>query len=374
MIKIPFVDLKAQYLSIAGEIDSAIRNVISESSFIKGKYVSDFEKNLAKTLSINHCAGVGNATDGLYISLKALGIGRGDEVITAANSFIATSEAISLTGAKPVFVDCEPRYYTINPELLKLKISKKTKAIIPVHLYGHPADMAPILKTAEEYNIPIVEDVAQAHMALYRIKENDWKLCGTMGRMAVFSFFPSKNLGAYGDAGAVVTNNPELDRFIRMYGNHGRTDKYNHAFEGFNSRLDGIQAAILDVKLKYLELWTEKRKKAAERYYLLLKDIPGISCPSEKANSKHVYHLFVIRTEKRDELKNYLTSCGIATGIHYPDILPNLPPYKQSTHNSEEFPVSSRYAREILSIPIYPEITCEQQEYVAGKIKEFCLV
>jgi dTDP-4-amino-4,6-dideoxygalactose transaminase len=371
MIKIPFVDLKAQYDSIAGEIDAAIRNVISESSFIKGKYVDDFEKHFARILGMDHSVGVGNATDGLYICLKALGVDKGDEVITAANTFIATSEAISMTGAKPVFVDCEPVYYTIHPELIKSKISKKTRAIIPVHLYGHPAEMAPILNIADHYNIPVIEDVAQAHLARYKMPENDWKFCGTMGQMSVFSFFPSKNLGAYGDAGLIVTNNPELDRFIRMYGNHGRKDKYTHEFEGFNSRLDGIQAAILDVKLKYLELWTEKRRQAAERYTSLLKGIPGIICPSEKENSKHVYHLFVIRTEKRDELQDYLTSCGISTGIHYPDILPDLPPYKQSISDPDEFPVASSYAREILSIPIYPEITFEQQEYVAGKIKEF---
>jgi dTDP-4-amino-4,6-dideoxygalactose transaminase len=373
MIKIPFVDLKAQYNSIAGEIDTAIRNVISESSFIKGRYVSEFEKHFSQVLNIDHCVGIGNATDGLFLCLKALGIKTGDEVITAANTFFATSEAISLAGAIPVFVDCDPKYYTLNPELLKSKISKKTRAIIPVHLYGHPADMNPILKIADEAGIPVIEDAAQSHMARYRVNENDWRFCGTMGRMGVFSFFPSKNLGAFGDAGAVVTNNPELEHFVRKYANHGRSDKYNHEFEGFNSRLDGIQAAILDVKLKYLEQWIEKRRQAAERYYLLLKDIPEIICPSEKDNSRHVYHLFVIRINKRDELQKYLTSAGISTGIHYPDILPALPPYKLSGSNPDEYPVALKYSKEILSIPIYPEITLQQQEYIAGKIREFCL-
>jgi len=370
-MKIPFVDLKAQYNSIAKEIDIAIRNVISESSFIKGRYVSEFEKHFSQVLDINHCIGVGNATDGLILCLKALGITIGDEVITAVNTFFATPEAISLTGAKPVFVDCDPKYYTLDPELLKGRISNKTRAIIPVHLYGHPADMTPILKIADEAGIPVIEDAAQSHMAQYKMPETNWKFCGTMGLMGVFSFFPTKNLGAYGDAGAVVTNNPELDQFIRKYANHGRLDKYNHEFEGFNSRLDGIQAAVLDVKLKYLKQWNEKRRLAAEQYFKLLNNIPGIICPSERENSKHVYHLFVIRAEKRDKLKDHLTSAGISTSIHYPDILPSLTPYKLSGSNPANYPVALKYSKEILSIPIFPEITSEQQEYIASKIIQF---
>lgn len=366
-MKIPLVDLKAQYLSVKSEIDQAIRNVISDTAFIKGKYVKKFEEEFAEFCGTKFCVGVGNGTDALFIVMKALGTEKDDEVITAANSFIATPEAISATGAKPVFVDCHPDYYTIDVTKIEEKISNKTKAIIPVHLYGQPADMDRINEIANKYKLFVIEDAAQAHGALYKNRT-----VGSFGEAAIFSFYPGKNLGAYGDAGAIVTNNQELATKCRMLADHGRIDKYNHEYEGYNSRLDGLQAAILSVKLKYLDEWNEKRRVVVRKYNELLKNV-SIIIPSEMPDTKCVYHLYVIRTEQRDKLCEYLKAQGISTGIHYPVGLPFLRAYQYLYHKPEDFPVMYKYQNEVLSLPIFPELNDEKIKYICTSINNFII-
>ncbi len=375
-MQIPFVDLKTQYLSIKSEIDNAIQNVLSDTAFIKGKYVEEFEKNFAKKFNAKYCIGVASGTDAIFIALKILKIGQGDQVITAANTFIATSEAISGTGADVVFVDCNPETYNIDVNKIEEKITDKTKAIIPVHLYGQPADMNPIIKLAKKYHLFIVEDCAQAHFAEYLyLGSNDnnskWRRVGTLGNIGAFSFYPGKNLGAYGDAGAIITNDDSLAKKIKMYANHGRISKYNHEIQGINSRMDGIQGAILNVKLKYLRKWIEKRRKVADTYNELLKDVWQVICPKVNNNAKHVYHLYVVRVKQREELQKFLQSKGIATSIHYPIALPNLIAYKYLGHKPKDFPVASKYEKQLLSLPVYPEIKKEQIEYVVENIKQF---
>ena len=316
-MKIPFVDLNAQYYSIKEEIDEAISSVIQDSAFIGGQYAKKFEQNFANYIGVKNSIGVGNGTDALYIALKALEISEGDEVITVANTFIATPEAITMTGASVVFVDCDKETFNIDVDKINNTISPKTRAIIPVHLYGQPADMDRIKNIAKKRNLYVVEDAAQAHGAEYKGLR-----VGTISDIACFSFFPGKNLGAYGDAGAIVTNNDGLARKARMFANHGRLKKYNHEFEGTNSRLDGLQAAILDVKLKYLDKWIERRRTIAKMYDAALKDI--VITPCVLPDVKHVYHLYVIRIKNRDMVKELLAEKGIATGIDYPIPLPFL--------------------------------------------------
>jgi len=364
-MNIPFVDLKSQYLTIKSEIDKAIAKVIFDTAFIGGKYVAKFEKEFADYCNVKYCVGVGNGTDALTISLKALGIGTGDEVITAANSFIATSEAITATGAKIVFVDCHPDYYTIDVSEIEERITEKTKAIIPVHLYGQPAEMDKIIRIAKNYNLYVVEDAAQAHGALYKGKK-----VGTFGDVACFSFYPGKNLGAYGDGGAIITNNEELAVKCRMLANHGRLEKYLHKIEGYNSRLDGIQAAILSVKLNYLDTWNKKRNLVAE-YYLNNLTLGQIKLPQKMRNVRHVYHLFVVQAEKRDELRKFLKENGISTGIHYPVSLPHQKAYEYLGYRPGDFPISEKLAETILSLPIYPELNESQLDYIISKVESF---
>lgn len=361
-MKIEFVDLKSQYLSIREELDEAIKRVILDAAFIGGKYAEQFEQKFGAYLGTKYCIGVGNGTDALFIALKALGIGSGDEVITVANSFIATSEAITSTGAKVVFVDCDEAFYNIDVKQIEKKITPKTKAIIPVHLYGQPVDMDAIMKIAKEYNLYILEDSAQAHGAEYRGRK-----IGTIGHCAAFSFFPGKNLGAYGDAGAIVTNDAELAMKARMYANHGRIEKYNHEFEGVNSRLDGLQAAILSVKLKYLEKWTERRRSIAKRYNEGLKGL--VITPYSLNNVRHVYHLYVIRVNNRKRIQNLLKEKGISTGIHYPIPLPFLKAYSYLAHELDDFPVVNKLKEEILSLPIHGDMTNEHVDYVIENVK-----
>jgi len=370
-MQIPFVDLKQQYNSIKKEVDSAISVVIENTAFIKGKAVEDFETLFSKTIGVKYCIGVANGTDALIISLRSLGIGTGDEVIVPANSFIATSEAVSAVGAKVVFVDINPATFNIDVNQIEKKITNKTKAIIPVHLYGQPADMALILSIAKKYNLKVIEDSAQAHLAEYRFSSSGWKMTGTMGDMANFSFFPGKNLGAYGDAGAIVTNDKVLAEKARMYANHGRIAKYDHEFEGYNSRLDGLQAAILNVKLKYIKSWTDQRRNVAKLYNSMLKDIPDIVCPQAEEKYRPAWHLYVIRTGKRNQLQTCLKSKGIVTGIHYPIALPNLKAYQYLQHKPDDFPVASSFQEQILSLPVFPEITNAQIQYVVDSIKTF---
>lgn len=377
-MKIPFVDLKSQYFSIKQEIDSAIQNVLFDTAFIRGKYVDEFERNFAKESNVKHCIGVANGTDAIYIALRMLDIGEGDEVITVANSFVATSEAISQTGAHVVFVDCHPETYNIDAQKIEEKISSRTKAIIPVHLYGQPADMDSILQISRKHDLFVIEDSAQAHFAEYCTNTGaddnsraEWKRVGTFGDIATFSFYPGKNLGAYGDAGAIITNNESLYRKMKMFANHGRIEKYSHEIEGINSRMDGLQGAILNVKLKYLDEWTKKRQKAAEYYNELLQSIPEIIKPEVALNAKHVYHLYPIRAKNRDALRKFLETEGIATGIHYPIALPNLRAYRHLHHKPSDFPIATRNEKELLSLPIYPEIQKHQIEYVVEKIRNF---
>ena len=363
---VPFVDLVAQYHSIKAEIDSSIQNVINETAFIKGKYVQEFEKNFAANYGVKHCIGVANGTDAIYVILKMLNIKEGDEVITVANSWISTSETISQTGARPVFVDIEPEYFTIDPEQIEEKITQRTKAIIPVHLYGQSADMAKIIALCEKYELFLIEDCAQAHFAEYNRKK-----VGTFGIAASFSFYPGKNLGAYGDAGAIITDDDELANKCRMYANHGALIKHNHLIEGINSRLDGLQASILNVKLKYIYQWNQKRLENAILYNELLKDVIEINTPMIRNNAKHIFHVYCIRTQKRDELKNYLAVNNIETAIHYPVALPNMPAYKYLNYKPTDFPISSDYQSQILSLPMYPELSDQQIRSVVEMIKKF---
>jgi dTDP-4-amino-4,6-dideoxygalactose transaminase len=362
-MKIPFVDLKSQYLTLKNEIDQAIHDAIMDSAFIGGKYLKSFEQNFANYIGAKYCIGVGNGTDALFIALKVLGIGEGDEVITVANSFIATSEAVTMTGAKVVFVDCDEKTFNINVDKIEEKITERAKAVIPVHLYGQSAEMNKIMEIAKKYNLFVIEDAAQAHGAEYRDKR-----IGTLGNLACFSFFPGKNLGAYGDGGAIVTNNDDLAKKTRMFANHGRLEKYNHEFEGINSRLDGIQAAILDVKLKYLDKWNQRRREIANIYNQYLQNVVVI--PYEFLHIKHAYHLYVIRTTKRDSIKVLLQEKGISTGIHYPIPLPFLKAYSYLGHNAKDFPVAYALKDEILSLPIHGDMTDEQVSYVIEHLRD----
>ncbi|HEY8549372.1 MAG TPA: DegT/DnrJ/EryC1/StrS family aminotransferase [Vicinamibacterales bacterium] len=368
-ISVPFVDLRAQYESIREEIDDAIARVIRETAFINGPYVREFERAFAAYCGVEHCVGVANGTDALYVALRTLGIGPGDEVITVANSFVATSEAIKMAGAQVVFVDCDPRTYNIDVTQIESKITKRTKAIVPVHLYGQPADMAAIRAIADAHGLKIVGDAAQAHGALYRGRP-----IAQLADITCYSFYPGKNLGAYGDGGALVTDNAEWAASARMFANHGRSDKYNHQFEGVNSRLDGIQAAILNVKLRYLDEWTERRRRAAARYRTALAGL-NVVLPEELDDVRAVYHLFVVRVpaDRRDALQKFLKEDGIETGVHYPIALPLLTAYRHLGHTEADFPVAAAASRQILSLPMFPELTEDQVNAVAARLREFGL-
>lgn len=359
---ISLVDLKRQYERIQNEVDQCVHNVIGDTAFIGGKYVKDFEASFAGFCRAKYCVSVGNGTDAIYIALRALGVGTGDEVITVANSFIATSEAISLTGARVVFVDCDPRTYTMDLEQAERAVSPRTKAIVPVHLYGHPADMEGLEEIAKKNKLFMVEDCAQAHGAEIKSQR-----VGTIGDIGCFSFYPGKNLGAYGDAGAIVTDREDFAIRCRMIANHGRIEKYDHEFEGMNSRLDGLQAAILSVKLKYLEEWTEKRRSIAWQYGELLKGLP-LELPMESDGCRHVYHLYVVRVRSRKAVQDRLKEAGVATGIHYPIALPMLKAYQYLGHRPKDFPVAVRYSQEILSLPMFPELTAEQIKWVCDTL------
>lgn len=363
---VPFVDLKIQYHNLKSEIDSAIRSVIEQTAFIRGKYVDEFEKAYAEKYGVKHCISCANGTDALYITLKTLGIGPGDEVITVANSWISTSETITQAGARPVFVDIEPDYFHIDPRKIEPKITKKTKAIIPVHLFGQPAKIDEIKKICEAHHLFLIEDCAQAHFATYGGQK-----VGTFGIAGTFSFYPGKNLGAYGDAGAIISNDDDFGLKARMFANHGSLRKHQHEIEGVNSRMDGIQAAILNVKLKYIDEWNSARHNNALKYNLLLSELPGTEPPKIRENSFHIFHLYVLRTPRRDDLANYLKSKNIETGLHYPIALPFLTAYKYLGYEPSEFPIAYKYQNEILSLPMFAELSIDQIEYVANSIKEF---
>ena len=367
---IPLVDLGAQYRSIKNELDASISSVLEHSAFIGGTFVERFEDDFAKAIGVKYCIGVGNGTDALFIVLKSLGVGAGDEVIVPANTFIATSEAVTTTGARVVFADCGHESYGIDPEQIKRCITEKTKAIIPVHLYGQPADMDAIMTIARDRNLFVVEDTAQAHLATYKKKK-----VGTIGIAGTFSFYPGKNLGAYGDAGAIVTNDEQLAQRCRMFANHGRAkgEKYDHQIEGCNSRIDAMQAAILSVKLPHLSEWTAKRRRVAERYDTGL-EISELVLPKRYPDRESVYHLYVIRTKERDALREHLKDKGIEAGVHYPIGLPLLKAYQYLGYTEKDFPNTAQFQREILSLPIYPELSEADQQYVVESIREFFAV
>jgi len=366
-MNVPFVDLKTQYNSLKNEIDAAIQSVIERTAFIKGEELQEFEKAYAKKYRVKNCIAVANGTDAIYIALKMMGIKQGDEIITVANSWISTAETISQTGATPVFVDID-KYSTIDVSKIEEKITSKTKAIIPVHIYGQPADMKAIKRITDKHNLYLLEDCAQSHFA-----EFDGQKVGTFGDVATFSFYPGKNLGAYGDAGAIITNNDELAQKMRMFANHGALKKHEHQIEGINSRMDTLQAAVLKVKLPHIIDWNTKRAKNGEYYNKVLANIGDIVVPPKRKNVKHVYHVYSIRTKRRDELMQHLKDNNIGVAIHYPVALPLMPAFSYLKYNKEDIPVAAKYQDEILSLPMYPELTEEMMDYVAETIKKIFL-
>jgi len=364
-MKVPFLDLKAQYDTIANEITTALQKVLDNRAFAGGPFVAQFEKEFAAFYQSESAIGVGSGTAALWAALKALGIGKGDEVITAPNTFIATAEAISVCGARPVFVDINEKTYTINPELIEKAVTPRTKAVIPVHLYGQMAEMDNIMEIARAHGLYVIEDACQAHGAEYKGR------IGSIGDASCFSFYPGKNLGAYGEAGAVVTNNTELADKIRMFRDHGQKEKYYHSIVGWNARMDGFQGAVLNVKLKYLPKWNESRRKNAQLYNNLLADVEGVITPIEADYAKHVYHIYAIRCNKRDALINTLLKKEVFCGIHYPVPLHLQDAYKSLGYSKGSFPIAERCAKEVVSLPMFSEITQEQIEKVVKEIKHF---
>lgn len=359
-----FVDLYRQYLTIQEEIDHAIASVIKKSAFVRGEHVELFESAFAEKIGLQHCVSCANGTDAIYITLKSLGLETGDEVITTAHSWISTSETITQAGGRVIFCDTEDEYFTLDPSDIEAKITDKTKGIIPVHLFGQPADMDPILEIAKKHNLWVIEDCAQAHMATYK-----GRMVGTMGDAGTFSFYPGKNLGAMGDAGALVTNRDDVADYAALFARHG--GKGEHKIEGINSRLDGLQAAILSVKLKYLDSWTEGRQSCATKYHESLAELGEIIAPKTRSACSHVYHLFVIRSRQRDQLREHLKINGIPTVVNYAKPLPLYEAYRSLEKTGEDFPVATRHSREILSIPIFPEILDEEINQVVESLKSF---
>jgi dTDP-4-amino-4,6-dideoxygalactose transaminase len=362
---IKFLDLQAQYLSIKGEIDAAIANVIEGAAFVGGSFVPAFERDFAQWMQAPHCIGVGNGTDALEIAIEALGLPPGSEIIVPGNSFIASAEAVTRCGHRVVFADVDPESYTLNAESVRAKLSAKTGALMPVHLYGHPCDMDALSQIAREYGLKIIEDCAQAHGAEY-----NGRRVGTIGEVGTFSFYPGKNLGAYGDAGAILTGNEELAKRMRMIANHGRIAKYDHEFEGRSSRLDGLQAAILSAKLRHLDSWTEHRIAIANHYLDHLQGIAALTLPVRKNWARQVYHLFVVRTGRRDALAVHLSARGIQTGIHYPIALPKLQAYASLGQAGEDLFVNRSDAH-LLSLPIGEHMTTADADEVVHAVRDF---
>lgn len=368
-MKIPFNDLYAQYLSLKPEIDAAIERVIKNSSFVRGPEVEAFEENFANLMGVDHCVSCANGTDALYIAMHALGLKSGDEVIVPAHSWISTSETVTQAGGSVVFCDTRDDDFTIDVDAIEAKITDKTVGIIPVHLYGHPAQMDVVMRIAKKHKLWVIEDCAQAHLATF-----EGTKVGQFGDAASFSFYPGKNLGAMGDAGALVTGDAQLARRAARFARHGGLTKGSHEIEGINSRLDGLQAAILNVKLPHLADWTRKRQAIAEAYTRELAGIGGLIVPQIDARASHVWHLFVIRTENRDALKSYLAINNIETVINYPVALPFLDAYARQNNAVEDFPRAYQHQNEILSLPIFPDMTIDQIIYTTTQLKNFILV
>ncbi len=359
---IPFLDLKAQYLSIKDEVGPAIQSVLESCEFSLGSEVIAFEKEFAAYSGASHGIGVNTGTSAIHLALLAANIGPGDEVITVPFTFVATVAAIENAGATPVFVDIDPRTFTMDAAQIKAAITPRTRAIVPVHLYGHPADMDPILAVARDAGVIVIEDAAQAHGAEYRGRR-----AGSMGAMACFSFYPGKNLGAYGEGGMVVTDDAEYARKLRMLRDWGAEKKYHHVMKGYNFRLDGIQGAVLRVKLRHLEAWTEARRSGARHYDALLAE-SGVATPVAMPWARHVYHIYAIRTPARATWQAALLAAGVQTGIHYPTPVHLLPAYANLGAAAGQFPESERAATEVLSLPMFPELTADQREQVAAAV------
>ena len=365
---VPLVDLHAQHVSLKAEIDAAIADVIAKSAFIRGPHVEAFEEHFASATGAKHCVSCGNGTDALYIAMRALGLRAGDEVITSAHSWIATSETITQAGGKVVFCDTDRDTFTIDVKRLADLITPRTVGIIPVHLCGQAADMDPIIALAKRHGLWVIEDSAQAHLAKYK-----GRTIGTFGAAATFSFYPSKNLGAIGDGGAIVTNDDALARRMAVFARHGGLNKNDHEIEGINSRLDGLQAAVLDIKLARLPAWTKIRQSIAAAYDRELAGFSEITTPLTAAGREHVYHLYMVRHERRDALAEHLKARGVHTGLHYPAALPFLRAYAHLGHKPEDFPNAFHNQSRILSLPMYPEMSDPQRTHVVRSIGDFCL-
>lgn len=367
-MKIPFVDLGSLHSEIAGELREVFDRVLCNSSFVLGPEVQKFEADFAAYTGTAHCVAVNTGTAALHLALASMDVGPGDEVITVSHTFIATAEAISAVGARPVFVDIDPVSFAMDPTLLEAAITSKTRAIIPVHIYGQTADMDPILEIANRHGIPVLEDACQAHGAEYKGRR-----AGSLGRAGCFSFYPGKNLGACGEGGAVTTDDAELARRIRMWRDHGSEKRYVHAFPGLNMRMEGIQGGILAVKLKYLDKWNDERRAAAAAYSSELAG-SSITPPTEMAYGRHVYHLYVIQSDMRESLRERLTAAGIESGLHYPTPLHLQEAYKSLGYNKGDFPVTEKLVSKILSIPIYPGIRPNAIEKIVSELAECCHV
>ena len=390
--RIPFLDLQAMNVKMEHAFIEGFREILHTGRFINGPQVEEFENAFALFCGTRYAVGVGSGTDAVRFALMAVGVKQGDLVITVPNTFIATSEAISQAGATPIFIDVDERTSNMSPQKLKtymeencfkdnvtgetihMTIGKPVRAIVPVHLYGQTADMDPILETAMQFGVHVVEDACQAHGAKYfSQKKNTWIKAGALGKAAGFSFYPGKNLGAFGEAGAVTTDDKEIAETIKMLRDHGQIKKYFHEMEGYNGRLDTIQASILQIKMNHLEEWNEARRARAENYNELLRDIPGITIPYEPSWSKAVYHLYVIRTKYRDILQGYLNEKGIETGLHYPVPLHQQKAYRSLGYKAGTLPVSEQLAKEIVSLPMFPHLLESQQKRISEVIGEFSL-
>jgi len=366
-MKVPFLDLNAHHAPHLAEFENAIHSVIATGAFAGGPFVAEFEKDFAAYCGTSHAIGMGNGTEALWLSLLACGVGQGDEVITSPGTFMATAEAISFCGAKPVFVDIDETTYNLDPGQLAMALTERTRAIVPVHLFGQMADMDPILAFAKKHELHVIEDACQAHGARYKGRR-----AGSMGEAGCFSFYPGKNLGAFGEAGAVVTNHEELTRNLQMLRDHGQSRKYQHATIGWNARMDGIQGAVLQIKLRHLEAANTRRREHAACYRELLSEVEGIVLPVEMPYSHHVYHIFAIRAADRDGLMKHFAEAGIGCGIHYPTPVHLQEAYRSLGHRAGDFPVAEQAADEFVSLPMYPELSKAQIKEVTRQIKNYC--
>ncbi|MBV6466419.1 MAG: dTDP-3-amino-3,4,6-trideoxy-alpha-D-glucose transaminase [Anaerolineales bacterium] len=364
-MNVPFLDLKQQYLGIRDEILAAVSNVFESTQFVLGKEVAAFEEEFAAFSGAKHGIAVNSGTSALHLALLAAGVGPGDEVITVPCTFVATVAAVEYTGAKPVFVDVDPVTYTMDPSKIEAAITPRTKAIVPVHLYGNPADMDPIIEIARRRGLLVIEDAAQAHGAEYKGRR-----CGSMGDLGCFSFYPGKNLGAYGEGGLVTTSSPEFTRTIRMLRDWGAEKKYHHLLKGYNYRMEGVQGAVLRVKLRYLEAWTEARRAHALAYRSMLAE-SGLALPTEITGNRHVYHVYAVLTPRRQEFMDSLNSQGVQTGIHYPIPVHLMPAHADLGYGSGSFPVSEHVAAREVSLPMFPEMTGEQIRAVGEAVANF---